>query len=345
MGNDPSKDQSAAPAPEALNAKRDEMAKDQAAEDAHRVASPVRVRRGAYRPSHRATFIGLVVVILILGINAGVISFIVKSQDKKIKQASGQVTISQAALDKIGVNQTPVGDSGIVLTINPNTKFGGTVQIAGDTSIGGQLFLNKQLSVSNASITQLQAGNTALQQLNVNGDGTVSNLNVRAQLTVTGTTHFQGPTTLNQLLTVIGGANVSGNLAVGGTLSVGAFHTSNLISDYGLTFGGHVVTEGSAPGVSGGPADGSNGTVSISGNDAAGTVAVNTGVGAGNGILANVSFRSDYTNTPHVVVTEIGSNNGTPFGVYINRSASGFSIGVDGSLVPGGHAFDYIVEQ
>lgn len=342
MGEDPSK---SGPAPEQLGAKRDELAKDpDAPESANRPASPLRgkkSRRGSYRPSHRATFIGLAVVILILGINAGVITFVIKGQDKKIKQATGQVTISQAALDKIGMNQTPVGDSGIVLTVNPNAKFNGTLQVAGTTTIGGQLILNKALTVSNANITQLEAGNTSLQQLNVNGDGTMSNLNLRSTLVVTGSARIQGPTVLSNLLTVNGSENVSGGLSVGGTLAVGTFHTSSLVSDYGLTFGGHVITEGSAPGVSKGSALAVTDTVSISGNDAAGTVAVDIGASPVSGVVANVSFRSNYSNTPHVIVTAVG---GGASDVYVNRSASGFSIGVS-SLSSGGHAFDYIVEQ
>lgn len=342
----PSKDQ--APAPESLNAKRDELAKDPSAAEVtpKREASPKRVRRGSYRPSHRATFIGLAVVIIILGVNAGVITFLIKGQDKKIQQASGQVTISQAALNKIGVNQNPVGDSGIILTVNPNAKFNGNLQVAGNLSVGGELNLNKALTVSNANITQLQAGNTSLQQVNVNGNGTVSNLNVRSQLTVTGTTHFQGPVTLSNLLTVQGGLNVSGNLAVGGTLAVSSFHTSNLVSDFGLTFGGHVITQGSAPGVSPGNSSclGQNGTVSISGNDAAGTVDVNVGVGSncgGDAVVAFVSFRSGYSNIPKVVVTAVGPGADN---VYVDPSTGGFDIGVS-SIANGGHAFDYIVEQ
>jgi len=345
MGEDPSK----APAPEALNTKTDESKSDNAESGSiAREASPLRSkrsRRGSYRPSHRATFIGLAVVILILGVNAGIIAFFVHGQDKKIQSATGQVTISQAALNKIGVNQNPVGDAGIILTINPNAQFNGNVQIAGNTTIGGVLNLNKSLNVSSASITNLQAGNTQLQQLNVNGDGTLSNLNLRSGLVVTGTTRLQGPVILSNLLTVNGGENVSGSLAVGGTLSVTSFHASSLVSDYGLTFGGHVITQGSAPSVSaGGSCLGQNGTVSISGNDAAGTVSVNVGANpncGGDAIVAYVAFRSGYSNIPHVVVTAVGPGADN---VYIDPSTGGFDIGVS-SIAPGGHEFDYIVEQ
>jgi hypothetical protein len=113
------------------------------------------------------------------------------------------------------------------------------------------------------------------------------------------------------------------------------------VSDTTLTIGGHIVTRGSAPGVGGGGALGSNGTVSISGNDAAGTVAVNVGAGATGGLIAQVSFRQGYSNTPKIMVTAVGR----AMDLYVNRSASGFSIYTNVALPPGGYAVDYIVMQ
>lgn len=177
--------------------------------------------------------------------------------------------------------------------------------------------------------------------MNVNGDATATNLNLRKDLTVLGATKLQGPVTIGQLLTVSGSMNVGGNLAVGGILSARGFQASSLVSDSTLTIGGHMISRGAVPGVGSGPAVGSNGTVSISGNDAAGTVAVNVGGGAGNGILAHVAFRNQYGATPHVVITPVGQ--GGAF--YVNRTVGGFSIGVSGSIGAGGYAFDYIVMQ
>ncbi len=209
-------------------------------------------------------------------------------------------------------------------------------------TVAGQFKLNSKFSASDASLAKLEAGDTSLGQLNVNGDGTVSSLNLRKDLLVTGLTRLQGAVTVSQVLTVNNNLNVSGNLAVGGVLTARGFQASSLVSDTTLTIGGHIITRGAAPGVGPGSALGSNGTVSISGNDAAGTVAANIGVGAGNGIIANVAFRAQYGSTPHVVVTAVGAGVGS---VYVNRSIGGFSIGVNGSLAPGGYAFDYIVMQ
>jgi hypothetical protein len=254
----------------------------------------------------------------------------------------GQVTISQAALSKLGVDRGNVGNSGVTLTVNPNAKFNGQVQIGGDLSVAGKLTLNGGFSAASGSFAKLQAGELSIQQLDVNGDGTFNNLALRKDLTVAGITRLQGPAVFSQLLTVNNSVNIAGNLAVGGTLSVMSFHSSSLVSDNGITTGGHIITQGMAPSVSAGGAVGSSGTVSISGNDIAGTVAVNTGVGAVGGVLANVTFHSAYSNMPHVVVTPIGAPVGT---FYVSRSHSGFSILVTSGLPPGGYAFDYIVQQ
>lgn len=302
-----------------------------------------RSRRGSYRPSHKATFVALAVVVAILAVNAGIIAFVLRAQSKTVKQATqGQVSLSEDTLNKLGVNRSAVGNKGVELRVNPDAVFAGSVQIGGALSVGGALQLNGAFSASNANLAQLQAGHTSLNDLTVNGDGTVTNMNVNSSLVVAGITRLQGPVVASQLMTVNNSMNVIGNLSVGGTLAINTLHVSTLVVDSGITFGGHVVTQGVAPGVSAGGAVGSNGTVTVSGNDAAGTVAVNIGVGASGGVLASVTFRNAYSNTPHVVVSPIGAPVGN---FYVNRTSSGFSISVTSGLSPGGYAFDYIVEQ
>ena len=300
-------------------------------------------RRVTYRPSHKATFIGLAVVIGVLVINGAVIGFVLSGKDPSSSAAnSNAVTLSTDTLDKLGVNRSSVGDSTEELAIGPNTKFAGTIQVSGATSIGGALTLNDKLSAQDATVTNLQAGSTSLQSLGVNGDITATNVNVRTDLSVAGATRLQGAVTIGQLLTVNNNLSVVGNLAVGGTLTARSFQANNLISENTLTIGGHIITAGAAPQVGRGSAVGSNGSVSISGNDASGTVAVNTGTGAGNGLLAQVAFRTSYPTIPHVVITPVGGNVGS---FYITRSAGGFNIYVANALSPGGYAFDYIVLQ
>lgn len=341
MSQDQKSSESNAPAPEVLEV-QNESGETLGESTAHKAAgakSPATPlhRRSAYRPSHKATFIGLAVVALILGINAVIISLVMKNQaDAQDGAAKNGVTISSDVLDKLGVSRNPVGNAETQLVVGPNAVFNGKVTMAGDATISGQLNLNSKFTASDASLTKLQAGDTQLQQLNVNGDGTVTNLNIRKDLQVAGLTRIQGQLTVNQLTTINNNLNVAGNLAIGGALSVRNFQVST------LTVTGHLLSSGSAPGVSAGGAVGANGTVSISGNDTSGTVAVNTGTGAGNGLLAQISFTQRYTNTPHVVVTPIGHS--VP-GLYINRTSAGFTISVDGGMAPAGYAFDYVIVQ
>ncbi len=346
MSNDPKDDQVA---PEVLKPQTDDASSASDTSEADGAAKPAiavpskRQRRATYRPSHKATFIGLAVVVGILAANAAVIAFVIKGQGKADAGAgTAEVSISSAALDKLGVTRDPGGNLGAQLLVNPNAQFNGTLTVAKDANFAGQLKLNGKLSGADATFVKLQAGETAIEKLDVNGDATISTLNLRKDFSVVGLTRLQGPVTLAQLLTVNNSVNIAGNLAVGGTLSVRSFHASSLVSDTTLTIGGHVITGGSSPTISPTGNLGSNGTVSISGNDAAGTVAVNIGAGGGGGTLANITFHSKYSNTPHVVVTQVGPGGS---GVYINRTSAGFSIGVNGTIGPGGYAFDFIVMQ
>jgi cytoskeletal protein CcmA (bactofilin family) len=332
-----------APAPEVLKpqADRDDTPSTVPADEGQKLH--VRSKRTTYRPSHKATFIGIAVVVAILAVNAVVIWFVVKSNSLASSQPNrSEVTLSPAVLDGLGVSRNPVGAAGTELVVGPNSRFNGKVVMGDNVSIAGQLTLNSKFNAADASLTKLEAGNTSVAQLNVNGDGTISTLNLRKDLSVVGVTRLQGPVTMTQLVTVSNSLNVAGNLAVGGTLSARGFQASSLTSDTTLTIGGHIVTRGNAPNVGPGSALGSNGTVSISGNDASGTIGVNIGVGAGSGTLAQVAFRNQYGRTPHVVVTAVGRGMGS---LYVTRTAGGFSVGSNDTLSPGGYAIDYIVME
>lgn len=348
MGESPSgqtNNDTQTPAPEVLQVQADTSSQQTDGTAPGGTPPPVKdakKKRGSFRPSHKATFIGLAVVIAILAINAVVITIFLRSQNSDDEQADrDEVTLSAETLDNLGVSRNPVGDLGVQLTVGPDSEFKGKLKVGGDVNIAGQLTLNSKFSASDASLAKLAAGDTSLQQLNVNGDGTVTNFNLRKDLIVAGTSRFQGPATFSQPLAVNSNAQVAGNLAVGNALTARSVQAGSLIADSTLRVGGQIVTSGSAPSVSAGPGTGSAGTASISGNQIAGTVAVNTGVGAAGGLLATVTFRSAYSTTPHVVITPIG-NVGT---FWISRSSTGFSIFSGNALAPGGYAFDYIVMQ
>jgi cytoskeletal protein CcmA (bactofilin family) len=297
----------------------------------------------SYRPSHKATFVGLAAVVAILAINGAVIGFLLKKQSSNNNAANkGQVTLTNADLSKLGIDRNAIGDSGSQLIVSPNAQFKGTLSVAGSTTLSGQLSLNSKVAGTDASFTQLQAGKTSLSDLNVNGDGTLSTLNLRKDLIVAGQTQLQGPVNLKQLLTVNNSVNVLGNLSVGGVLTVGTFSARSLTSTSTLTIGGHIITNGSSPSLAPGNALGSNGTAGISGNDAAGFISINIGVGAVGGTLASVAFHNQYGTTPKVVITPVG----VPGEFYIfNLTSSGFSVGVASGLPPGGYKINFIAMQ
>ena len=340
MADSPSSDKdktTGAPAPEVLKPQSESSTSStEVKSDASKAPSPKRLRRGSYRPSHKATFIGLAVIIAILAINGAVIFFIMRGQNNASAQANREeVTLSSSSLDKLGVSRNAVGDLGTELIVGPNSRFSGNVKIAGNVSIGGQLQLNSKFSASEASLAKLQAGEVSVNSLSINSDLTTGGLNVGRDLAVAGNSRIQGTLTIGQILTVNNSVNVAGNLAIGGALSVRNFQVNT------LTIAGHLISTGAAPGVSGGGALGSNGTVSISGNDTAGTIGVNIGVGASTGCLASVSFRERFVVTPHVVVT--GS---MPTNIYLaGRTSSGFTVCTAGALSPGGYFIDYVVVQ
>lgn len=336
------------PEPQALVARSDDGTPEAGSEPTAATplnpASPPKAHhKRTYRPSHKATFIGLAAVILILAINAAVLGVALKGKSQSGNTSSDQVTISKAALSKVGVNSNTVGDSGVVLTIGPSTEFKNKVVVAGDVSIAGQLKLNSKFTASDASLTQLEAGKASLSELNVSGNGTLNNLNLRTGLVVTGSSQLQGPVTANQLVTFNNNLTVIGNVAVGGTFSAKTFSATNLTSTGTLSIGGHILTSGLSPSVGrGGAALGNNGTVSISGNDASGTIAINIGTGAGSGTLANVAFRTQFSSPPHVVITPVGA--ACTFYIF-NLTVAGFSVGDGCNLPPGGYAIEYIVMQ
>ena len=330
------------PAPEVLSVQGSDQSTPMASGPAPVEPKKSRRPRGSYRPSHKATFVGLGVVAGILALNAFVISFLMNAQQDAGAEAKREaVTLSASTLDGLGVSRNAVGNLGTKLTIGPETEFGGDVTMGSDLKVGGKLQLNGTFSASSASFANLKAGETAVQQLSVNGDATISTLNLREGLNVAGASRLQGPVTMSQLLTINNNLNVAGNVAVGGVLSAANFQANSLTSGSTLTIGGHIVTRGSSPGAGRGGAVGNNGTVSISGNDASGTVAVNAGTGAGNGLLAQVAFKSQYGTMPHVVVTPVGRH----VDVYVTRSIGGFSIYAAEGMSPGGYAFDYMVMQ
>lgn len=346
MADNTQKSKGDLPEPEELSEQPDDGSKapkiavSEIAAKKHAKAQPV--KHLSYRPSHRATFIGIAVVVLVLAVNAGVLWFIIRAQSGNKSADRTSVTLSSDTLSSLGVTRNDVGQSAEKLTIGPNTTFNGSVTVAESASFGGELVLNDRLTGQSATFTQLNSGDVSVSSMNINGDATASTVNVRQDLNVAGASRLQGAVTIGQILTVTGGLTVGGNVAVNGTLSVNSLQVNSLALNSSLTVGGRIISTGSAPQVGGGNGLGSNGTVSISGNDTAGTVVANIGVGGGNGTLIQVAFRNPYPSTPRVIISPVG--NPAP-NTYITRSVGGFTVINSGGLAPGSYIFDYIVIQ
>lgn len=304
--------------------------------------------RFAFRPTHKAMFIGLGVVVVILGINAGILGFLLKRESSNSKAISDKgVSISPGTLSKLGVNDSQIGTTNEKLVVDPSAQFNSKVTVGGDVKIGGQLTLNSTLNATTANLSQLQANSTTANSLNVNGSATASTLSVRGNFAVNGTAQFQNGVTIAQLLSVDSNAAVSGNLSVGGEMSIGTLSAGQLVVSGPIQLGSHIITAGHTPTVqASGAALGSNGSASIVGDDTAGTVTFNAGAGAGGtGPLVYVLFSSGYSAKPVVVISPVGSY--ADFFVA-NVSTSGFNIDVSSSnsVSPGGsYTVNYLVEQ
>lgn len=290
-------------------------------------------------PGRRIAIIGIGTVVFLLLIGGGVVALLLKKPATSTHRGVTEISLDKSQLDQLGVNRSNVGGSSEALIVSPNALFNGTLTANKDIKLNGKLLGGE------ASLGNLQAGNTSVTQFNVSGTTTLGSTIIRNDLAVVGPVRLQNNVTIDKLLSLGNGLNVSGDLTIGGTLTTNGFSARSLTSTSSLTVGGHLLTTGTAPGVSAGGGVGNGGTVSISGNDTAGTVAINTGQGPTANVLASISFRTPFSNVPHVTITPVGAPTGL-LSFYINRSATGFSIGSSSTPIPGtGYVFDYQVIQ
>lgn len=286
---------------------------------------------GWNRLQNRANTIGGVVALFVFLVAVGGIGGFYYAQTRKPVATTPKTTISNltpAEIAKLGEIGSNLGSSGQTLNIGANALLRGKVDIGGDLSIGGHLNAN---------------GPVTLSQLNITGTTAATGLNVGSNLNVTGNTTLQQGLSVGQLATFAGGINV------GGSASFNAINTTSLavhtISISGPLTIGHLVTQGPVPTITSGTAVGSGGTVSISGNDTAGTVNFNIGSSPPAGVLGTITFRASFTSTVHVQLTPLtGAAASTP--AYVTRTTGGFQVHTD-SPPPGGVglSYDFLVTQ
>lgn len=275
------------------------------------------------RANNITSVLAMLAAVLIVG---GVIGYFVAFYKPTSTPKTPKIqNLTSQDIQKLTDLSSSLGNSSQVLNIGADSLFRGKVDVGGDLSVGGHFNAN---------------GPVTLSQLNITGNTAVTGLNVGSNLTVTGVTTLQKGATIDQLLAVNGPLNVSGTASIS-TLNAGTISVQNISISGPLSIG-HLTTKGSTPGISGG-AIGGGGTVSISGNDTAGTININTGSGPGAGTLASISFRAGFGNAPHVVLTAL-TPAAAALSVYVTRTANGFTVNAAGTPAAGSvYAFDYIV--
>ena len=279
------------------------------------------------RANNISSVVALLIGVLFVGSVMGY--FYSLTTKKAVSPTKTQVqTLSQDDIKKLTDVSTSLGNSSQTLNIGANSLFRGKLDVVGDLSVGGRFNAN---------------GPVTLSELNISGTTALTGLSVGSNLTVSGLTTLQRGLNVSQLLSVNGGLNVSGTASVS-ALNAQSISTQTISIAGPLTIS-HLRTQGPTPGAVAGGAVGGGGTVSISGNDTAGTVNINTGGGPGTGTLASVTFRAGFTGGVHVLLTPLtGASAATP--AYVSRTSGGFQIRTD-SPAPAGAvmAFDYFVTQ
>lgn len=235
-------------------------------------------------------------------------------------------SLSQDEINKLTQVGGSLGSNGQVLNIGADALFRGKLDVSGDLSIGGRLNAN---------------GPVTLSALNIAGASGTTGLNVGTNLVVGGTATFQKSIAVTELASVT-------NLSVSGNASVNSLNATNIavrtIAISGPLTIGHLSTQGAVPSINA-VSVGSGGTVSISGNDTAGTININIGNSPGTNVtLANITFRAAYGTNTHVLITPLTDAAATA-GAYVTHSAAGFQIHAHSN--PGGAvmSFDYLVVQ
>ncbi len=254
---------------------------------------------------------------------AGAVVFISLQQNKKqVNEDNLTATrLTAEELQELGNSDAKVGDPKQTLTIESNAIFSGQALIRGDLDVAGEIKVGSNLN---------------LPGLNVSGASTLGQISAN-DLTVANNASIQGQLNVQRALSVAGSA------VFGGPVTAPQITVSTLQVNDDLQLNRHIDAGGQTPSRTNGSALGSGGTSSISGTDTAGTLSVNTGGSPPAGCFATITFTQAFRDTPHVVVTPIGSAGGT-VSYYVNRSSTNFSI-CTSTPPPAGvsFAFDYIV--
>lgn len=262
----------------------------------------------------------LFVLIVVIVVGFTLVSFR-KSKKEAVPATIKTQDLNPENLKKLNQTTTSVGDPKQTLSVESNAIFSGKVLIRDSLDVAGTIKVGGALSLPGLTVT----GTSTFDQIQANKINSAGDANIQGQLTV------------QKGLTVTGGASFGGPISAP-QISVQSFQLNG-----DLQLQRHISTGGGTPGKSDGTALGNGGTSSVSGTDTAGSVTINTGNGPGAGCFVTISFAQKFNNTPHVVVTPVGSAAGG-LSYYISRTTASFTI-CSANAAPGGASFgfDYIV--
>lgn len=261
----------------------------------------------------------LFILVLIIAIGS-VISLTIKGKQDAYKIITTQ-GLTQDELKQLANTDVTVGKPKQILTVQANAVFAGSVLIRGDLEVAGTLKLGGDLSLANLTVS----GESLLNEVKA------------TNLTVGNSLNVQGALTLNSGISVAGQSNFNGGIVASSVIT----GSLQLNGDLKLTH--HITAGGTIPAIAKGTAVGGGGTVSLSGSDTAGSIAINTGSSPPAGCFATITFSEPYATTPHVVLTPVGTPSAS-LNYYITRSTTNFVICSTNAASAGqSFGFDYVV--
>ncbi len=257
-----------------------------------------------------------------------------------IQGASGQTADLLQAKDISGNTMFSIGATGSVLVKNnTNSTTAFQVQNAAASSIFDVDSTNGRVGIGT---------NTPANQLSINNLSTADSL-AQVAISTKATTNkglvIQGMN--SQTADLFQTQNSSGTVLVG-ISAAGALSVVSATVSGNLTVNGHIITGGIAPTIAAGAAACTTPTVSISGNDNAGTITVITGTscGATTGTMATVTFNSAFGSAPKVMLTPVNIESASLAGY--NGAVSTASFTLDTTIAPTDattYKFNYLTVQ
>jgi len=149
-----------------------------------------------------------------------------------------------------------------------------------------------------------------------------------------------GPSTISYIQD--GGSGTLTNLTINGNLEV-----KGLLKVADIEVAGHIITRGNTPQIVAKDGAGAGATVSIEGNDTAGTITINSGSGTSAGDLAEITFAKVFGSKPRVILSA-SNDKAAKLQLFKTASSSGFVLkAADGSTPADGSTYeiDYQIMQ